>query len=435
MTPAECASELVRHIEKSGCDEALVRIEDETRAEDRRAHDGSRTERHGRHRVVTVSARAGDRRATAVAEGDAPDLLATAGWAARSATGRADEPPDDPGAGRPFPQPEASAPHPMPPRAERDALFRALSSGPAAEAVLGAEYQGVAVRAACAATGAAPASWDGVRHRLWHWTAGPGGNHLEGSVTWGDRAPDPAVPRTCREELAAARTGATAPPDGTVPVLLAPAVTLHLLGLLASTLNGRNAAQGLRGLLDRTGRRIAAPAVTVVDDGRAGHGPYGAPVDDECTPTGRTPLITDGVLHGFLHSRATATACGHRPNGCAVRTLPGGPVRPGPRGLRLLPGPTTADGLRRAMGNGIETVAALHPAVRGDGGRRIRLDAYGWLVADGTRQRPVGPLRVEVGLFGWLKQVAGCGDELLHSALFPGLAAPAVLLSEARVTG
>ena len=215
-----------------------------------------------------------------------------------------------------------------------------------------------------------------------------------------------------------------------MPVLLRPCVAMHLVDPLASMLNGRNVLAGMRMLRDRVGRRIAAPGVMVVDDGGL-DGPHGALVDDEGVPTARNVLLESGVLRGFLHSRATAAACGTVPNGCAVRSLPGGHVGPGVRGFALLPGDEQR--LRERLDTGLEAVAVSRPAVRCVDGKRLRLEVFGWLVRDGQRHRPVGPVPIEVGLFGWLRSVVACGPTLHHSAVFRGLAAPALLLSECDV--
>jgi predicted Zn-dependent protease len=294
--------------------------------------------------------------------------------------------------------------------------------------VLGAQSQEIYTTVTVLAAGQLT-RWQHTQRRLWHWAGGAGGNHLEGAVTWGHQLPDPATPRTERIELLAAREGVAAI-RGRMPVLLRPTVALHLVDLLASMLNGQNLLGGMRMLRERVGRRIAAPTVTVVDDAGLS-GPHGALLDDENTTTGRNVLLDAGVLRGFLHSKATAKACASEPNACAVRALPGGPVVPGVRGFALLPGPE-AD-LRGLLGDGVEAVAVSKPAVRCAGGRRIRLEVFGWLVRDGQRTASIGRTHIEVGLFEWLRAVRRCGAPLHHSTVFRGLAAPPVLLADADV--
>ncbi|HET7295803.1 MAG TPA: TldD/PmbA family protein [Gemmatimonadales bacterium] len=65
------------------------------------------------------------------------------------------------------------------------------------------------------------------------------------------------------------------------------------------------------------GRRFGKPTLNVGDHGAAPGLRGTLPFDDEGTPTQDTPLITDGVLVGRLHSRETAAAMGERPTGNA----------------------------------------------------------------------------------------------------------------------
>lgn len=427
--PALAAS-LLAEAESLGAAEAMVQVEREHRVEERWAYDGSRTEREGQHRTITVSARVGTGWATAVAEGAAAAVAANAIRAARMLRD-SDDAPLRPAPGVPGPFGDATG-SPLSP-AERAQLITLARSGPASGEVLGVEYIEATSHITAVRTGAVPVSWAGTRRQLWHWTSGIGGNHLEGSVTWGQSCPDPLLLRAIREDLMATRTAEPAVPADQLPLLVTPGIAMHLIDLLASALNGRNAASGMRALLGKVDRQIAPPFVTVVDDGRLSYGPYGAAVDDEGTPTARNALVDRGVLRGFLHSVDTAQACRHPANGCAVRSFPGGPIGPGVRGFQLLAGHSDHAALRSQLNEGMEAVAVTRPAVRVDGGKKIRLEVCGWLVGNGQRVRPVGPVRVEVGLFGWLRAVRGCGDQVLHSALFRGLAAPSVLLSSASV--
>jgi TldD protein len=61
---------------------------------------------------------------------------------------------------------------------------------------------------------------------------------------------------------------------------------------------------------DRIGERVAAPGVTVVDDGTLPGRRGSLNVDDEGTPTQRTLLIEDGILRGYLQDRLNARLMG-----------------------------------------------------------------------------------------------------------------------------
>ncbi len=63
------------------------------------------------------------------------------------------------------------------------------------------------------------------------------------------------------------------------------------------------------------GQRVAAPGVTVVDDGTMAARRGSLSIDDEGTPTGRTVLIEDGILVGYMQDRQNARLMGMRATG------------------------------------------------------------------------------------------------------------------------
>src|SRR3546814_18304478 len=74
----------------------------------------------------------------------------------------------------------------------------------------------------------------------------------------------------------------------------------------------RKKTSAVAGLL---GERIAAPGLTVVDDGTMPDRRGSITADDEATPSNRTVLIEDGRLVRFLQERMTARLMGQRPAG------------------------------------------------------------------------------------------------------------------------
>ena len=63
------------------------------------------------------------------------------------------------------------------------------------------------------------------------------------------------------------------------------------------------------------GKRIAAPGVTVVDDGTIPDRRGSLSFDDEGTPSQRNVLIEDGILVGFMQDRQNARLMGVEPTG------------------------------------------------------------------------------------------------------------------------
>jgi len=63
------------------------------------------------------------------------------------------------------------------------------------------------------------------------------------------------------------------------------------------------------------GQQVAAKGVTVVDDGTIASRRGSLSMDDEGTPTGRTVLIEDGILVGYMQDRQNARLMGMKPTG------------------------------------------------------------------------------------------------------------------------
>jgi len=65
----------------------------------------------------------------------------------------------------------------------------------------------------------------------------------------------------------------------------------------------------------KMGQRVAAPGVTVVDDGSIEGRRGSLSFDDEGTPTSRTVLIEDGIMVGLMHDRLSARQLNTRATG------------------------------------------------------------------------------------------------------------------------
>ena len=105
-------------------------------------------------------------------------------------------------------------------------------------------------------------------------------------------------------------------PAGVMDVVLGPGwpgILLH--EAVGHGLEGdfnRKGASAFSGLM---GRRVAAPGVTVVDDGTLPGRRGSITVDDEGTPSARNVLIEDGILVGYLQDRQNARLMGVAPTG------------------------------------------------------------------------------------------------------------------------
>jgi len=92
-----------------------------------------------------------------------------------------------------------------------------------------------------------------------------------------------------------------------------PGVLLH--EAIGHGLEGDFNRKGTSAFSGRIGERVAAPGVTVVDEGAIEGRRGSLTIDDEGTPTGRTVLIENGILKGYLQDRLNARLMGMRPTG------------------------------------------------------------------------------------------------------------------------
>src|SRR5689334_2350454 len=100
-------------------------------------------------------------------------------------------------------------------------------------------------------------------------------------------------------------------PAGMMTVVLGPGwpgVLLH--EAIGHGLEGDFNRKGTSAFSGRIGERVAAPGVTVIDDGTIPDRRGSLSIDDEGNPTSRSVLIEDGILRGYLQDRLNARLMG-----------------------------------------------------------------------------------------------------------------------------
>ncbi len=111
--------------------------------------------------------------------------------------------------------------------------------------------------------------------------------------------------------IAVVNLGAEPAPAGMMDVALGPGwpgILLH--EAVGHGLEGDFNRKGTSAFAGLMGQRIAAKGVTVVDDGTLPDRRGSITFDDEGTPSGRTVLIEDGILTGYMQDRQNARLMG-----------------------------------------------------------------------------------------------------------------------------
>ncbi len=123
-----------------------------------------------------------------------------------------------------------------------------------------------------------------------------------------------AVDNALREALV--NLGSVPAPAGEMTVVLGPGwpgVMLH--EAIGHGLEGDFNRKGTSAFAGLMGQQVAAPGVTVVDDGTIENRRGSLTIDDEGTPTNCTTLIEDGILVGYMQDRLNARLMNMRPTG------------------------------------------------------------------------------------------------------------------------
>ncbi|HXZ51098.1 MAG TPA: metallopeptidase TldD-related protein, partial [Burkholderiales bacterium] len=132
-----------------------------------------------------------------------------------------------------------------------------------------------------------------------------GGGGRTGYAHFGDAILEEYASRAVSQALT--NLEARPAPAGTMSVVLGPGwpgILLH--EAVGHGLEGDFNRKGSSAFAGRIGERVAAPGVTVVDDGTLAGRRGSLTVDDEGNPTRRTVLIEDGVLRGYLQDSLNA---------------------------------------------------------------------------------------------------------------------------------
>src|SRR4029078_11015359 len=131
---------------------------------------------------------------------------------------------------------------------------------------------------------------------------GAGGGGRLGVEFFEQRSPEHFAREAAR--MAIVMLGAVGAPAGPMPVVLAPGwpgILLH--EAVGHGLEGDFNRKGTSAFSGRIGQRVASPGVTVVDDGAIPNRRGSLNIDDEGNVPGRTVLIEDGILRGYMQDR------------------------------------------------------------------------------------------------------------------------------------
>ncbi|MEE2662507.1 MAG: metalloprotease TldD [Myxococcota bacterium] len=179
-------------------------------------------------------------------------------------------------------------------------------------------------------------------------------------------------------------------PAGTMDVVLGPGwpgILLH--EAIGHGLEGDFNRKKTSAFSDRIGERVAAPGVTVVDDGTLPNRRGSLNIDDEGTPTQRTTLIENGVLVGYLHDRLNAQLMGHEPTGNGRRESYAHLPMPRMTNTFMLAGSDEPEDILRSVQKGLYATSFGGGQVDITSGKFVFSASEAYEIEDGRLGRPV----------------------------------------------
>lgn len=208
-------------------------------------------------------------------------------------------------------------------------------------------------------------------------------NRLLEADTW-----QGAVHEALRQALVALE--ARPAPAGEMEVVLGagwPGILLH--EAVGHGLEGDFNRKGTSIFAGRVGTRVAAPGVTVIDDGSLPDRRGSLTIDDEGTPTGRTTLIEDGILKGYLQDRLNARLMGVAATGNGRRQSYAHMPLPRMTNTLMLPGQASTEEMISSMKRGLYAVHFGGGQVDITSGKFVFSASEAYLVEDGKITTPV----------------------------------------------
>ena len=208
-------------------------------------------------------------------------------------------------------------------------------------------------------------------------------------------------------------------PAGTMTVVLGPGwpgVLLH--EAIGHGLEGDFNRKGTSAFSGRIGERVAAPGVTVVDDGTLARRRGSLNVDDEGQPTQRNVLIENGVLKGYMQDSLNARLMKVRPTGNGRRESYAHIPMPRMTNTYMLNGDTPREEIIASVKSGLYAVNFGGGQVDITSGKFVFSASEAYVIENGKLTHPVKGATLIGNGPDALTRVVLIGDDM---ALDPGV--------------
>ncbi|HEX2295041.1 MAG TPA: TldD/PmbA family protein [Actinomycetota bacterium] len=237
-------------------------------------------------------------------------------------------------------------------------------------------------------------------------------------------------------ERALSVLGASKIPSTKMPVVFDPYTSGQFLGVLAAALTGEAVQKGRSLFAGRIGEQVAAPSLSLMDDGRVAGAPGSAPWDAEGVPTRRTAVIEGGTLKSFLYDVTSARREGRASTGNASRAgFKSGP-HAAPTNLAFGSTGQSREEILRSAGRAlyVQDFHGVHSGANSISGD-FSVGATGRLIEDGELTQPVREVTIAAPMLDILARVEAVGTDLRWLPFGGSYGGATTLVSEMTVAG
>jgi TldD protein len=202
-------------------------------------------------------------------------------------------------------------------------------------------------------------------------------------------------------------------PAGNMTVVLGPGwpgVLLH--EAIGHGFEGDFNRKGTSAFAGMLGEKVAAPGVTVVDDGTLAGRRGSLSIDDEGTPTNCTVLVENGVMKGYMQDKLNARLMGMAPTGNGRRESFAHLPMPRMTNTYMLPGEHDPGEIIASVKKGLYAVNFGGGQVDITNGKFTFSASEAYLIEDGKVTRPVKGATLVGSGPEVLKRVSMIGNDL-----------------------
>lgn len=243
---------------------------------------------------------------------------------------------------------------------------------------------------------------------------------------------DPTALGRGAAEKAVRKLGAKSIRTQQAAIILEPYIATQFLSVIAPALSAEAVQKGRSLFAGKTGQQVASQHMTVIDDGARPGGIASAPFDGEGVLTGKTILIKDGMLQGFLHNTYTAAKEATVSTGNGTRGSFKSTPEVGATNFYIEPGTTKPEELIKTVPTGlfITEVMGMHTAnpISGD----FSLGVAGIWIENGQFTQPVRGVAIAGNILDFLNHIEEVGSDL---RFYGGKGSPTLRIANVTISG